>query len=72
VIDGSSAFDALLVIAEMTGWSRRGLMGDSLAMLDRSVGRLMNLTADLEIDENTLMIFSADNVSIAGIHKNFK
>ena len=72
MIDGSSAFDALLVIAEMTGWSRRGLMGDSLAMLDRSVGRLMNLTADLEIDENTLMIFSADNVSIAGIHKNFK
>ena len=72
MIDGSSAFDALLVIAEMTGWSRRGLMGDSLAMLDRSVGRLMNLTAELEIDENTLMIFSADNVSIAGIHKNFK
>ena len=30
-------------------------------MLDRSVGRLMNLTAELEVDENTLMIFSADN-----------
>ena len=26
-------------------------MGDSLAMLDRSVGRLMNLTAELAIDE---------------------
>ena len=26
---------------DMTGWSRRGLMGDSLAMLDRSVGRLV-------------------------------
>ena len=36
-------------------------MGDSLAMLDRSVGRLMNLTSKLEIDETTLMLFSADN-----------
>jgi hypothetical protein len=44
----------------MEGYSPRGLMGDSLSMLDRSVGRLMNLTAELTIDENTLMIFSAD------------
>jgi arylsulfatase A-like enzyme len=44
----------------MDGYSPRGLMGDSLSMLDRSVGRLMNLTAELTIDESTLMIFSAD------------
>eukprot|EP01050_Picozoa_sp_SAG11_P006489 SAG11_NODE_505_length_8888_cov_12.479235_9_plen_111_part_00 len=31
-------------------------------MLDRSVGRLMNLTAELSIDESTLMIFSADSM----------
>ena len=47
--------------AEMTGFSTRGLMGDSLSMLDRSVGRLTNLTAELRIDEQTLFIFSADN-----------
>jgi arylsulfatase A-like enzyme len=45
----------------MEGYSPRGLMGDSLSMLDRSVGRLMNLTAELAIDEKTLMIFSADS-----------
>ena len=44
---------------ERTGYTPRGLMGDSLSMLDRSVGRLMNLTLELDIDENTLMIFSA-------------
>ena len=50
--------------AEMTGFSTRGLMGDSLSMLDRSVGRLTNLTAELRIDEQTLVIFSADNGKI--------
>ena len=50
--------------AEMTGFSTRGLMGDSLSMLDRSVGRLTNLTAELRIDEQTLFIFSADNGKI--------
>ena len=40
---------------ERTGYSPRGLMGDSLSMLDRSVGRLMNLTAELDIDSSTLV-----------------
>ena len=40
---------------ERTGYSPRGLMGDSLSMLDRSVGRLMNLTTQLDIDSSTLV-----------------
>lgn len=45
----------------LTGFSVRGLMGDSLSTLDRSVGRLLNLTTTLGIDDRTMMIFSADN-----------
>jgi len=47
--------------ASFLGYSRRGLQGDSLGLIDRSAGRLMNLTKELEIDENTLIIMSADN-----------
>ena len=43
------------------GYTLRGLQGDSLSLLDRSVGRLMDLLSTLGIDDNTLMIFSADN-----------
>lgn len=43
------------------GYSRRGLQGDSLGLIDRSAGRLMNLTKELGIDNNTLLVFSADN-----------
>lgn len=43
---------------ELTGYSARGLMGDSLSVLDRSVGRLFNLTASLGIDSRTLTVFS--------------
>lgn len=46
---------------ELTGFSVRGLMGDSLSVLDRSVGRLLNLTQSLGIDEQTMVLFSADN-----------
>ena len=43
------------------GYSLRGLQGDSLGLIDRSAGRLMNLTRELGIDDHTLMVFSADN-----------
>jgi arylsulfatase A-like enzyme len=43
------------------GYTLRGLQGDSLSLLDRSVGRLMDLLATLGIEDNTLMIFSSDN-----------
>jgi arylsulfatase A len=42
--------------------SRRGLFGDSLGLLDRSVGRMHALLEELGISNNTLTIFSADNV----------
>ena len=42
--------------------SPRGLFGDSLGLLDRSVGRMHTLLHELEIENDTLTIFSADNV----------
>ena len=41
------------------GYTLRGLQGDSLSLLDRSVGRLMDLFVQLGIDNDTLFIFSA-------------
>merc|ERR1712164_227645 len=46
---------------ELINTTSRGLFGDSLAALDRSAGRLINLLAELEISNNTLMVFTADN-----------
>jgi arylsulfatase A-like enzyme len=46
--------------ASFLGYSKRGLHGDSLGLVDRSAGRFMNLSKELGIDDNTLMIFSAD------------
>ena len=40
--------------------SRRGLFGDSLGLLDRSVGRMHALLEELEISNNTLTIYSAE------------
>lgn len=45
----------------MTNTTRRGLFGDSLAMVDQSVGRIMDLLDELKVENNTLVIFSADN-----------
>jgi arylsulfatase A len=41
--------------------TKRGLFGDSLALLDRSVERLHALLDELDIANNTLTIMSADN-----------
>ena len=38
--------------------SRRGLFGDSLGLLDRSVGRMHALLDELGIANNTLTIYS--------------
>ena len=46
---------------DRTGYTLRGLQGDSLSLLDRSVGRLLGLVEELGIDQDTLVIFSADN-----------
>ena len=41
--------------------TKRGLFGDSLALLDRSVGRLHAVLDELQISEQTLTIYTADN-----------
>jgi len=41
--------------------TKRGLFGDSLGLLDRSVKRMLGLFTELSIAENTLTIYSADN-----------
>lgn len=46
---------------DFRGYSVRGLQGDSLGLIDRSAGRMMNLTKALDIDDSTLIVFSADN-----------
>eukprot|EP01005_Ploeotia_sp_CARIB1_P001624 NODE_53_length_1964_cov_569.356015_g52_i0.p1 GENE.NODE_53_length_1964_cov_569.356015_g52_i0~~NODE_53_length_1964_cov_569.356015_g52_i0.p1 ORF type:complete len:503 (-),score=88.00 NODE_53_length_1964_cov_569.356015_g52_i0:373-1881(-) len=41
--------------------TRRGLFGDSLAEVDWSVGEILQHLRDLQLDTNTLVVFSADN-----------
>ena len=43
------------------GKSAGGLYGDAVEELDDSVGRLLDLLAELKLDENTLVIFTSDN-----------
>jgi arylsulfatase len=43
------------------GKSRRGLLGDVMAEIDDSVGRIMKALADHGIANHTLVIFSSDN-----------
>ena len=49
-----------------SAWSsnttRRGLFGDSLRLLDRSVGGIMDTLSELGVDNNTLVVFSAEYV----------
>ena len=51
--------------------SRRGLFGDSLRLLDTSVGRMHALLEELEIANNTLTIYSAD-VSLGGARTHWR
>ena len=41
--------------------TKRGLFGDSLGLLDRSVKRMLSLFEELSIATNTLTVYSADN-----------
>lgn len=38
-----------------------------ISRMDRSVGRILDLLASLQLDENTLVIFTSDNGSIDGV-----
>jgi len=43
------------------GQSKRGLYGDVIEEIDANVGRLRSLLEELDLDENTLLIFTSDN-----------
>ncbi|HGY91399.1 MAG TPA: arylsulfatase [Planctomycetes bacterium] len=51
----------LYVADRFRGTSRRGLLGDVLAEVDDSVGRVMGLLEELGVADDTLIIFSSDN-----------
>jgi len=51
----------LYVSERFRGRSRRGLLGDVMAEIDDSVGRILNALSEAGIAENTLVIFSSDN-----------
>lgn len=46
---------------EFEGTSRRGEYGDVVEELDWSVGEVMKTLHELELDENTLVLFTSDN-----------
>lgn len=43
------------------GSSDLGYRGDAILQMDNTVGRIMNLLEDLDIAENTMLIFTSDN-----------
>ncbi len=43
------------------GKSRRGIFGDVIEEIDAGVGQIMEILEDLEIDDNTLVVFTSDN-----------
>ena len=46
---------------EFVGKSKRGLYGDVVEELDFNTGRILDLLKELNIDKNTIVIFSSDN-----------
>ncbi|MEE8450848.1 MAG: sulfatase [Thermoguttaceae bacterium] len=46
---------------EFLGTSMRGLYGDVIEEIDDGVGRILQTLRDLEIDGNTLVVFTSDN-----------
>ena len=51
----------LHVSAEYKGASKRGIYGDVVQELDRSVGEVLKAVDDLGLGKNTLIVFSSDN-----------
>ena len=43
------------------GTSRRGLYGDVIEEIDAGVGKIMSTLRELDIDQNTLVVFTSDN-----------
>lgn len=48
------------------GQSAHGLLGDAIEELDASVGEIMQALKELQIDEQTLVIFTSDNGAATG------
>ena len=48
------------------GKSGQGLLGDAIEELDWSVGQIMQTLKDLQLDNETLVIFTSDNGAAAG------
>ncbi len=46
---------------EFRGASLRGLFGDTIEEIDAGVGRILKTLQDLEIDNNTMVVFTSDN-----------
>ena len=46
---------------EFEGVSRRGLYGDTVEEIDWSVGRILDTLRELDLDEETLVVFTSDN-----------
>lgn len=51
----------LFVSDKFKGKSKRGLYGDVIMEIDWSVGQIIKTLKDLEIEKNTLVIFTSDN-----------
>jgi arylsulfatase A-like enzyme len=51
----------LYVSDKFRGKSARGLFGDVVMEVDWSVGRILDTLRELKLDQNTLVIFTADN-----------
>lgn len=51
----------LFVSEQFRGESLRGLYGDVIEEVDWSVGQVLETLRELELDENTLVVFSTDN-----------
>jgi arylsulfatase A-like enzyme len=51
----------LFASSDFAGKSKRGLYGDVVTELDWSVGQILNTLKDLNIDKNTLVLFTSDN-----------
>lgn len=51
----------LFVSESFRGQSRRGLYGDVIEEIDWSVGRVLDVLCELELDRNTLVVFTSDN-----------
>ena len=46
---------------EFRGTSRRGLLGDVMAEIDHSVGRVLDAIKQAGIEKNTIIVFTSDN-----------